>query len=105
MLFDAPLSFLIETGSPVNLIDERSYEKLKSKPALTTSNTVYYDFKSNTPLATRGQFGAKHNDKSENTTFIVVEGESKCRLIYATAKSFGFLNNSKGKTLHKQRYP
>ena len=92
MLFDAPLSFLIETGLPVNLIDERSYKKLKSKPALTKSNTLYYDFKSNTPLATRGQFGAKHNDKSENTTFIVVEGESKCLLSYATAKSLGFLN-------------
>ena len=93
VLFDAPISFLIDTGSPVNVIDERAYEKLKSKPALKPCNTLYYGFKSNTPLATRGQFGAKlvHNNKSENTTFIVVEGESECLLSYATAKSLGFL--------------
>lgn len=85
MLFDAPLSFLIDTGSPVNVIEERAYEKLKSKPALKPCNTLYYGFKSNTPMATRGQFDAKlvHNDKSENTTFIVVEVESECLLSYA----------------------
>lgn len=57
VLFVARLSFLIDISSPVNVIDERAYEKLKSKPVLKTCNTLYYGFKSNMPLTTRGRFG------------------------------------------------
>ncbi|RMZ99893.1 RNA-directed DNA polymerase, partial [Brachionus plicatilis] len=87
-------SFLIDTGSPVNIIDELTYATLTPRPILQTCKTAFYPYKSGTPLQVLGQFNAKVVN-SKNTAieadFVVINGRAELLLSHKTAVTLGVI--------------
>ena len=44
------VSFMIDTGSPVNVIDQASYKSIQNKPKLAPCNSRFLGLTSNTPI-------------------------------------------------------
>ena len=59
------VKFLIDTGSPINVIDESTFNLISTKIKLEKCNTNFYGYTSNIPLLILGQFIAeiKFKDK------------------------------------------
>ena len=99
------LDMLIDTGSPINVIDEVSLSKLGYAPQLEPCVSAYYGFKATEPIQTLGQFYADictdTGDKS--AVFIVVRGESENLLGYQTASKLGVIKFKSG--YYQQRDP
>ena len=49
-------SFLVDTGSPINVIDEQTFNSWDTRPKLELCSSRYYGYNSTTPLPIRGQF-------------------------------------------------
>ena len=56
---DTPYSFLIDTGSPINAIDEQLFNSLKPKPSLKPVNLNFYGYTADQPIEMLGQFVTK----------------------------------------------
>ena len=81
----------IDTGSPVNVIDQTTYEQLKTRPRLQQSHRKFYAFKSDEPLPILGMFRTtvSFRDVRVEAGYIVAEGTAPCLLSYGTAKALG----------------
>ena len=89
-------NFLIDTGSPVNVIDESLYNELKEKPALSACNTKFFGYgpsAAKQPLPILGQFKTTINHKGKNVdaAFIVIKGTEECLLSFKTANDLGII--------------
>lgn len=87
------VSFLIDTGSPVNVIDETTFTALAIKPELECCNTLFYGFTSDTPIVMLGQFTtrAEKNKQTVLTKFVVAKGKQECLVSYLTAKDLNII--------------
>ena len=85
------VEFLIDTGSPINIMDQPTYERLRNPPALDRCGTTYYAFKSKVPIPTMGQFCSFINSRQgkRRAEFVVVKGEANCLLGYRTTMDLG----------------
>jgi len=87
------ITFSVDTGSTINVIDETTWSAIKSKPTLDRCNTRYYGYTAERPIATMGQFISNITFKEETrrAAFIVVHGKHECLLSYHTAKDLGVI--------------
>ena len=88
------ISLLVDTGSPFNVLDEKTFKSLVSKPVLEKCNTRYCGFTAKQPLPILGQFTARIEckDKSASAGFIVIQGDAECLMSYVTAKARGVIS-------------
>ena len=61
------LSFLIDTGASINLIDEKTFNKFKTKPALNSVSTKIFAYGANKPTVIIGLFRAEIESKRRIT--------------------------------------
>ena len=90
---DPNIFFLIDTGSPINVINESTYESLASKVTLDLCNTQFFGYASISPLKVTGQFTAAitYKDKSIKAGFIVIKGYEQCLMSHNTAIDLGII--------------
>lgn len=95
------VDFLIDTGAPLNIIDEVTFTNLRFKPVLRPCSSKVFGYevedaassstttKPKKPLPILGQFVAKaaHNGIEVTAGFIVVKGRGEKLLSYRTAKA------------------
>jgi hypothetical protein len=91
------VSFAVDTGAQVNIIDEKTYNKLKLKPNLQKCKTTLFSYNSSKPIETLGQFETrilliKRYHKIE---FIVAKGCAGNLISYPTSVEIGILNEIK----------
>ena len=87
------VEFLVDTGSPINVIDEATYESLWERPELEICNKKYYGYTSKVPIEIRGQFDIEVEVQGVRVpaTFIVVKGQEESLLSYRTAVATGLV--------------
>jgi hypothetical protein len=85
------VSCLIDTGAPINIIDEETYSGLKHKPRLEKCATKYYGYQSKEPLPIVGQFieNVLYKGKASRAGFLVTKGSAEKLLSGATAEAVG----------------
>lgn len=82
------VSCLIDTGSPVNVIDEETFNQLaRPKPELERCSTDFYGFASEKPISVLGQFTAsiQVRGRSVQAEVVVVKGKQERLISYKTA--------------------
>ena len=89
-------NFLIDTGSPVNVIDESCYNELKDKPTLSLCNTRFFGYgpsAAKQPLPIMGQFKTviAQKGKKVDAAFVVIKGTEECLLSFKTANDLGII--------------
>jgi hypothetical protein len=87
------LSFLIDTGAPINVIDESTYHSIHMRPKLEKCHTEYYGYTARSPLQIVGQFVAELSTASKTVKagFIVIKGRAELLLGYKTATALGLV--------------
>ena len=91
-----PVSLLIDTGAPINVIDEVTYAQLKSKPLLERCKTKYFGVGGVEPISLLGQFTTdlSFNESTVRAGFIVVRGRSQCLLSFSASTRLGIVRIS-----------
>ena len=81
------MSFNIDTGSQVDIIDEISFKKLKLKPKLEKCTTILFAYNSHKPIPLLGQFTTRvlHGGCYKSITFFVTQGSAGNLLSYKSA--------------------
>ena len=84
---------LIDTGAPINILDQLSYEAIASKPTLLPCNTPYFGLRAREPLPVIGQFTADvdFSGRTVKAGFIVLQGRSTCLLSCKTSEELGVI--------------
>ena len=87
------LTMLIDTGAPINIIDERAYAQMRPAPELQPCNTRYCAYQQEQPLAVLGQFitHVEFRGRSVEAGFVVIKGEAERLLSGWTAERLGIL--------------
>ena len=87
------VEFLIDTGAPVNVIDERMFGELACKPDLRPCKVEFFGFGSAQPLDIVGQFSTEiaFNGQSLKVGFLVKRGESERLLCFTTSTLLGII--------------
>ncbi len=93
---DEPVQTIIDSGASVNIIDERTYNKIKKRkqiPVLTTPQSRIYTYGSNTELPLLGMTTAEIRFQSTilKATFYVTKGNNGNLLSCKTAENLGIL--------------
>jgi hypothetical protein len=87
---------LVDTGAPVNLIDEETFRSLSPKPALAKCNTDYFPYGEGvkTPIPIIGQFTERvwYRGRECQAGFVVVRGKEECLMSYRTAVTLGIVS-------------
>ena len=93
-LCQSSMSFCIDTGSQVNIIDEKNFNKLKNAPKISKCFTRLYGYNSSSPIPIIGEFTTRaiHDKTYCLTTFYVTKGSAGNLLSYASAVKLGILN-------------
>lgn len=83
------LKMLVDTGSSINVIDEKAYNAMKPKPKLNKTDTKVYAYGSIEAVKIMGQFQAMIETKDKFTTAMiyVTKGNSGNLLSYSTSVS------------------
>jgi hypothetical protein len=90
---EVELSFNIDTGAAVNLLDEERFKALKPTPKLTPSVRQIFGYSAATPLPIIGRFSTfiSCNQKVVYAEFNVVRGNHGHLLSYRTCKELGLV--------------
>ena len=82
-----PVTVVIDSGASTNVIDEVTYDKLKSSVSLTKPKSKLYGYRSDKPLPVLSKFkaSAKSSQGEIDTEFYVTKGNSGCLLGYCCA--------------------
>ena len=88
------LSFLVDTGAPINVINEYTFNALAHPPRLDVCNGNFYGVGSNKPIEVLGQFTTSitFNGRSTKAGFIVIRGTSRSLLCFASATKLGIVS-------------
>ncbi|RNA36107.1 Retrovirus-related Pol poly from transposon [Brachionus plicatilis] len=78
------LAFTVDTGAQVNIMDEKSYDRLKFKPKLYKSNTRLYGYGNSKCIDTLGAFKTRvlYNGQHRSIHFTVTKGNCGNLLSY-----------------------
>ena len=92
-LFDLKSEFLVDTGAPVNVIDEITYAKFANKAPLEKCNISFYGYSSEKPLPILGQFvtQVQYKERSATAGFIVIKGNEQNLLSFKSSKDLGII--------------
>ncbi|XP_069129130.1 uncharacterized protein [Argopecten irradians] len=84
-----PMDIIVDTGATVNILDEKTFQSMKSKPKLQKSNTNLYPYGSGEPIDIVGTFETEIKSKAQKTstqtTIYVARGNFGSLLSYHTA--------------------
>ncbi|CAF0777128.1 unnamed protein product [Brachionus calyciflorus] len=88
------VGFIVDTGSQVNIIDEKTFNKLRYKPKLYKCLTKLYGYGNRNCIETVGKFKTrvKHNGIYKSVEFIVTKGGSGNLLSYMSSVQLGIIN-------------
>ena len=90
------VSFVIDTGASVNIIDEKTYNSFPNPPKLSKAKTNIFTYGANTPVSVIGTFESECESNNRLTvgTFFVTRGDSGSLLSYKTASELGLIKIS-----------
>jgi len=93
---DQNTTVMLDTGSPVEIITERDYNRYKNKPALEETQIRIYPYLSQEPLKLYGKFRAKIEccGRTTDTTVYVAEGDADALLSCNTSEELGLVKTS-----------
>ncbi len=92
---NAQISMLVDSGSPINIIDVVTFGKLVPKPNLESCSTEFFHaFMSDTKLPLRGKFQTQIHYKAISITayFYVVDGFSELLLSSRNSENLGLIS-------------
>ena len=92
-IFDLNSSFLVDSGAPVNVIDEVTYPKIADKVPLEMCNINFYSYSAKTPLPILGQFVKRiqYKDRTATAWFIVIKGIAQNLLSFKSSVDLGII--------------
>jgi hypothetical protein len=92
-MFDLKSEFLVDTGAPVNVIDEITYAKFANKAPLEKCNISFYGYSAEKPLPILGQFVTQvhYKERSATAGFIVIKGNEQNLLSFKSSKDLGII--------------
>ena len=87
------INFIVDTGATVDVIDSKTYDRLKSSVKLCKSTTKIFAYGSNKPLPLKGEFQATVESNKRYTVSVihVVEGGSGNLLSAKTAQDLALI--------------
>ena len=90
---NAHLTMMLDTGSSINVIDERTFATLRPRPKLQSVNVKIMTYGSSKSLPHLGRFEATFASIHRNCvdTVYVVRGNHRCLLRYSTALQLGLV--------------
>ena len=88
------ISYLVDTGAAVNVMDQITLESMEPRPILTECPHSYYGYSSDKPIKMIGQFDAEleRGRKKLVTRFVVAAVEQVCLISYDTARELGLVS-------------
>jgi hypothetical protein len=91
------LECVVDTGSPINIIDLHAYGKLSNKPELHKPTTNFYGYNATNPLPVHGAFttDVEYGNRSVRASFIVLDGYAQSLLSYKTATELDIIQLDK----------
>ena len=92
-VLDTAIAFLVDTGAPVNILDEATFSRIKGNTSLEKCTIPFYGYGATKPLEILGQFCStvEYKDRSVKAGFIVIKGHERCLMSFQTAKSLGVI--------------
>ena len=86
-------TFLIDTASPINVVNERVFNSWSVKPTLEPCRTRFYGYNWDAPLPVLGEFTAEigFRDQLEAAKFILIRGEAESLISFDTARRLGVI--------------
>ena len=90
------VSFVIDTGASVNILDESTYNSFRNPPKLNKAKTNIFTYGANTPVSVIGTFESECESNNRLTVgmFFVTRGNSGSLLSYKTASELGLIKLS-----------
>ncbi|CAF1080712.1 unnamed protein product, partial [Brachionus calyciflorus] len=87
------IRFGVDTGSDVNIIDQKTYNRLRFKPKLVKTDTCLYGYGSKNRLSIVGKFKTrvKYNNEYRNVMFYLTSGDFGNLLNYETSILLGII--------------
>ena len=102
-LLGTEVDCLVDTGAPINVIDEVTFKSLSPQPKLETCNTRYFPYGEDIakPIPIIGQFVANMNYKGRSLSagFVVVKGQEERLMSYRTAVELGIITMDDDRTI------
>ncbi len=88
-----PLTVMADSGSSINILEERDYNKLSPRPTLERTRIKFYPYQTETPLPVLGQFTSivASENVHRTATFYVVKGTSGSLLSWRTSTDLELL--------------
>ena len=100
---------LVDTGAPVNVIDEETAAAMDPKPQIAPCSTKYFPYgdEVKTPIPIIGQFTARawYKGKMCQAGFVVVKGKGECLMSYHTAVTLGIVTMDNSSTVSSLSTP
>ncbi|KAK3752856.1 hypothetical protein QZH41_000328 [Actinostola sp. cb2023] len=88
-------SMMADSGSRINILDEKDFKKIKKRPALQPTSTRVYPYKSDTPLKMLGKFEADITTEKAITsqeTIYVTEGAGGSLLSWRASQNLELIS-------------
>ncbi|KAK3726803.1 hypothetical protein QZH41_007213 [Actinostola sp. cb2023] len=86
---------MADSGSSINILDEKDFKKIKKRPALQPTSTRVYHYKSDTPLKMLGKFEADITTEKAITsqeTIYVTEGAGGSLLSWRASQNLDLIS-------------
>ena len=87
----ALIKLLVDTGAPVNAIDELTYRNLAESIQIEPCNTRFFGYSAKTPLAVLEQFTTYWVTKITRAGFIIVKIYERCLNSFKTSIDLGII--------------
>ena len=99
------VKFYVDTGAEVNVMDEKSYNKLALRPKLNHCSKSLYGYSNHepTPIQTIGEFKTRvlYGQEYRSITFVVTVGNGGNLLSYESAIDLRVMNRIAEYELHR----
>ena len=103
-LFGTEIHCIVDTGAPINVIDEATLKTISPQPKLETCNTLYFPYGEgiDKPIPIIGQFVANihYKGRSLPARFVVVRGQEERLMCYHTAVELGIISMDNDRAIH-----
>lgn len=102
-LFGMNTSFVLDTGTNLNIISKDTFMKIEKRPKLSPTFVNAYGFNSRSPIPILGQFKVtlRSNFKRTRACFLVLDGHADNLLGYAVASKLGLVSIKEDKVYHE----
>jgi transposase InsO family protein len=100
------MTFVIDTGTNLNIISKENFFKVLNRPKLSPSFINAFGFHSKTPVPILGEFSTTLicNDKKCRSIFLVLDGKAENLLGYDTARKLGLIEIKQAVIFQESNY-